>query len=192
MKEIYRKMEDGTLQEISGKISIIDGLTSTSSTDALSAKQGKILNDKIDAIPKCPFPIGGIYISVGNTDPSTHWAGTTWSKLSDGTFLMADSTGQKTAVAPELPNIAGSIGMYRGTVEAHNGVFKNSYQGTEWWKEMTDPTQAGNDCRIDFAAAKGQIKADGSYEKIEDSVYKNGGKIIPHGTIKVVMWERIA
>lgn len=45
-----------------GGISVVDNLNSTSSTDALSAKQGKVLNDKIKSLP---IYIGSQQIATG-------------------------------------------------------------------------------------------------------------------------------
>ena len=40
----------------------------------------------------CPFPVGGIYMSVDNTTPSTLWPGTSWLQLQDRFLLGAGST----------------------------------------------------------------------------------------------------
>ena len=36
----------------------------------------------------CPFPVGGIYISIASTDPSSIWAGTTWEQFAKGRTLV--------------------------------------------------------------------------------------------------------
>lgn len=74
---------------------VINNLTSTSTTDALSAAQGKILNDKIantytkseidskiassgiskDEILNLVYPVGSIYMSASNVSPSTFLGG---------------------------------------------------------------------------------------------------------------------
>lgn len=36
----------------------------------------------------CPFPVGGVYISIVSTDPSSIWAGTTWEQFAKGRTLV--------------------------------------------------------------------------------------------------------
>lgn len=36
----------------------------------------------------CPFPVGGIYISITSTNPSSIWAGTTWEQFAKGRTLV--------------------------------------------------------------------------------------------------------
>lgn len=40
----------------------------------------------------CPFPVGGIYISVDSANPSTIWGGTTWEAVASGRFLVGASS----------------------------------------------------------------------------------------------------
>lgn len=37
----------------------------------------------------CPFPVGGVYISASNVEPSALWPGTTWTRIAAGTFLVS-------------------------------------------------------------------------------------------------------
>lgn len=55
--KINDALEDFTPPEGGGSIEVVDSLTSTSTTDALSAKQGKVLNEKIEqAVNIIPIP----------------------------------------------------------------------------------------------------------------------------------------
>lgn len=36
----------------------------------------------------CPFPVGGVYISIASTNPSSIWAGTTWEQFAKGKTLV--------------------------------------------------------------------------------------------------------
>ena len=40
----------------------------------------------------CPFPVGGIYISIASTNPSSIWAGTTWEQFAAGRTLVGLDT----------------------------------------------------------------------------------------------------
>ena len=75
---------------------VIDNLTSTSTTDALSANMGKELNDKIDKIGDIDksqlldlvYPIGSLYMSMNATDPKDLFGGT-WERIKDR-FIYAN------------------------------------------------------------------------------------------------------
>lgn len=69
-------MDNGTERiEIGGKNEIQDNLTSTSSVDALSANQGKILKDYFDTT----YNTGNLIVS--STEPTTKVEGTIWIKV---------------------------------------------------------------------------------------------------------------
>lgn len=40
------------------------------------------------AQPDCPFPVGGVYISISSTNPSSIWSGTTWEQFATGKTLV--------------------------------------------------------------------------------------------------------
>ena len=40
----------------------------------------------------CPFPVGGVYISIASTNPSSIWAGTTWEQFAKGRTLVGLDT----------------------------------------------------------------------------------------------------
>lgn len=48
----------------------------------------------------CPFPVGGIYISVSSTSPSSLWSGTTWERIGVGRTLIS-AGGDDNAVVDE-------------------------------------------------------------------------------------------
>ena len=101
----YKDPTTGNFVELlTGSTEIIDNLDSTSKTSALSANQGKILNDKISEIETTVgditnqllekvYPVGAIYISVNSTSPATLFGGT-WEQIKDK-FLL--STGDSYA-----------------------------------------------------------------------------------------------
>lgn len=55
---------------------IKDNLTSSDIDKPLSAKQGSVLKTLIDTIALTIYPVGSIYMSVNDTDPSTLFGGT--------------------------------------------------------------------------------------------------------------------
>ena len=98
--------ENGVLN--ADKTTVIDNLTSTSTTDALSANMGKSLNEKIDNLEQIVgsinktqlldmvYPIGSLYMSMNATDPKDLFGGT-WERIKDR-FIYAngDSTASGT------------------------------------------------------------------------------------------------
>lgn len=87
---------------------IQDNLTSTSTTDSLSAKQGKALKDLIDNSPLTIYPVGSIYQSTNPTSPASLFGGT-WESISSGRVLMGadDAHAAGTTAESGLPNITG-------------------------------------------------------------------------------------
>ena len=96
---------------------IQDNLESDSSTSALSAKQGKVLDEKIDDIFDKVYPIGSIYMSVNSTNPSSLFGGTwvAWGtgrvpvgiNTSDTNFNTVEKTGGEkthTLTVNEMPS----------------------------------------------------------------------------------------
>jgi len=51
------------------------------------------ITEKVEKVfALCPFPVGGIYMSVDSTSPSTLWPRTTWTQLQDRFLLGAGSS----------------------------------------------------------------------------------------------------
>ena len=79
-----------------GSTQVIDSLTSTSKTDALSADAGRRLNEKIDEggginknqLLDMVYPIGSLYMSMNETDPSELFGGS-WERIKDR-FIYAN------------------------------------------------------------------------------------------------------
>lgn len=77
-----------------GSTQIIDILTSTSKTDALSADAGRRLNEKIDKginkeqLLDMVYPIGSLYMSMKDTSPASLFGGT-WEQIKDR-FIYAN------------------------------------------------------------------------------------------------------
>lgn len=109
------------------------------------------------------MPIGSIYLSVNNTNPSK-WFGGKWEKISTGRVLMGASSDSQlgTTVDSGLPNITGYVtprwsdSSGQGMIMAggYGGALYTSYSGTEnWWSKTTE--MGGNrDDRINFDASR--------------------------------------
>lgn len=78
----------------------------------------------------CPFPVGGIYISVSSTSPSSLWSGTTWERIGVGRTLVS-AGGDDGAVVDEN-NYTG-----RGTNTAEATYFPVGETGGELSHTLT-------------------------------------------------------
>lgn len=102
----------GNITSVITTSSIIDNLNSASTTDSLSANQGKILNETKATILDC-FPIGTIYTTVdGGLDPEEAFGGT-WSLLAS------------TVIDTEWQNFSYTDANYIGTSQS-------SYTMNKW------------------------------------------------------------
>lgn len=143
---------------------IVDNLNSSDANKILSAKQGKILSEKIDNIDlsyledginniseeldnfrntflNLVYPIGAVYLSLSSTNPGTLFGGT-WEQLKDrfllgaGSSYSVDSTG---GAATHNHNISpgkawATIGNYSETICFGAGM------GSQKWKDWTAST----------------------------------------------------
>ena len=150
---------------------VIDNLTSTSTTDALSANMGKELNDKINKIGGIDksqlldlvYPIGSLYMSMNETNPKDLFGGT-WERIKDrfiyanGDSTSSGATGGSTSHNHGLGSgfAAMNIGdggiQYQekqvgawGTNAAMNiGTSYDSYQTKSWGISLGGATDNGN------------------------------------------------
>lgn len=61
------------------------------------------------AVTSCPFPVGGIYLSVTDANPSETFPGTEWKSIGAGRVLQGadDAHAAGTEIEAGLPNITG-------------------------------------------------------------------------------------
>ena len=107
-------------------VGVVNSLTSTSTTDALSAYQGKVLNDKItntytkteidtklNDLINIIYPVGAVYISTIDTSPSILFTGTTWEAIGQGRTLIGAGTGTDSNGITQTFNAGDIGGEYR-------------------------------------------------------------------------------
>lgn len=134
----------------------------------------------------CPFPVGGIYISIDNTDPSTVWTGTTWALLTTGATLWGTATGGGEELAgqlPALPSIStNSTGSHTHTVSGSRTtgyyVPSGSYYGKDETTTQTTSSAGSHTHTVSYGAS---------------NVYgKSTGTVVRPTSIAVCMWQRTA
>lgn len=148
------------LQTVEGEIpSVTDNVTSTSAEDALSAKQGKLLNDRINNLAT-----RGRFLSLWNCVtglPLTNPSGTPYT-YQTGDFFIVSAVGA-TNYVPNGSSYTGqpSTTVYSGAIKVNDTIF---YDGTSW---MVLDTPAGA-------------------SDIQD-VYQNGSSVVSGGIAYVVV-----
>lgn len=138
----------------------------------------------------CPFPVGGVYISIASTDPSSIWAGTTWEQFakgrtlvgldtSDSNFNTIGQTGGKkthTLTPDEIP------------AHGHGMAHTHSYTGpnTGSWKVGT------NGKTHTWCTSTGSKTSGGASKTTTD----NAGGGLEHNNLQpyivVYMWKRVS
>ena len=141
------------------------------------------------AQPDCPFPIGGVYISIASTNPSSIWGGTTWEQFAkgktlvgcdadDSDFSSAGKTGGEkthTLTTDEIP------------AHGHGMAHTHSYTGpnTASWKVGTSTAHK-------WCTSTGS-KTSGEASK---TITDNAGSGSAHNNLQpyitVYMWKRVS
>lgn len=124
--------------------------------------------------PSCPFPIGAIYMTMDSANPSTLWAGTQWTKVTEGTFLAAAGTSTDYAIG----NSGGSNSVTLTTDElpSHSHTVKGVY-----YKRQTGTTDT-----------YGYISSSGNHSGQTEAT--GGGQAHENrpSYLAVAMWQRTA
>lgn len=115
----------------------------------------------------CPFPVGGIYISVSSTSPSSLWSGTTWERIGVGRTLIS-AGGDDNAVVDE------NTYTDRGTNIAEKHWFPVGEKGGEinhtlTTKEMPAHTHTIGSSGAHSHASQGRMEGSGTGANIFES-----------------------
>ena len=132
------------------------------------------------------YPVGAVYISVNNTNPSSLFGGT-WESIGAGRVLQgADSSHiGGTTIDAGLPNITGTFRIY--TADKNNEVPQNT--GTGAFTKTTDTTVSGESYKLQKHCPKFSFNAnDGATTK---GIYGNSTTVQPPAYC-VYMWKRTA
>ena len=138
-----------------GPSQIYDGIDSELTDWALSARQGKVLHDAINSVWNKIYPVGSIYMSIVESDPSTLFGGT-WERI-EGQFLIGCNetypNGTSGGVAntilgvANLPAHSHGVSITSGTQSAnhtHSGTTGNQSAGHQHWFEATSGGQSAD------------------------------------------------
>ena len=74
----------------------------------------------------CPFPVGGIYISVSSTNPSSLWAGTTWEQFATGRTLVGINTSDTNFDTVEKTGGAATVTLEVTEIPSHTHTISSS------------------------------------------------------------------
>ena len=132
------------------------------------------------------YPVGAVYISVNNTNPSSLFGGT-WESIGAGRVLQGADSSHKggTTINAGLPNITGTFRIY--TADKNNEVPQNT--GTGAFTKTTDTTVSGESYKLQRHCPKFSFNAnDGATTK---GIYGNSTTVQPPAYC-VYMWKRTA
>lgn len=165
--------------------------TTISTTDPTSSDggNGDIWITYGSAQSDCPFPVGGIYISVASTNPSSLWSGTTWEQFATGRTLVGINTSD-----PDF-NTAGQTGGKKThtltpdeiPAHGHGMAHTHSYTGpnTGSWKVGTGKAHT-------WCTSAGGKTSGGASKTTTD----NAGGGLEHNNLQpyivVYMWKRVS
>lgn len=132
------------------------------------------------------YPVGAVYISVNNTNPSSLFGGT-WESIGAGRVLQGADSSHKggTTINAGLPNITGTFRIY--TADKNDAVPQNT--GTGAFTKTTDTTVKGESYKLQRNCPKFSFNAnDGATTK---GIYGNSTTVQPPAYC-VYMWKRTA
>lgn len=106
---------------ITGSVSV-DGSVSAdatvSATDMIIANNLSIAG--FTTLINYLYPVGSVYINATDTNPATRFAGTTWSKISQGRFIVGIGTENDANGVPKSFGVGNNAGVYSMTIDASN------------------------------------------------------------------------
>lgn len=133
------------------------------------ANRLRFKKNNVDSWIDAYWPVGSIYLTVNNTNPSTYFGGT-WEKISTGRVLMGASNDSQlgTTIDSGLPNITGSFDPQWSDSSGGGVMFGEQYNGAiytsrpsdrgYWWASVTSEGPAGSSTqyktRMNFDAAR--------------------------------------
>lgn len=136
------------------------------------------------AVLRC-YPIGSIYLSLNDVNPSTKFGGT-WEKVGTGKCLwLADSNHSAgSEISAGLPNITGTNAPY-GIEPAYSAY--SVYEGAFFLSDDTGATN-GYGHTVNSAGSVKKIKFDASRS---NSIYGSSTTVQPPAYV-VIAWKRTA
>jgi len=129
-----------------------DHKTTPLSADNLNHIEEGIANayQDIAEIYKILFPIGAVYLTIGNTNPSTFFTGTTWTLLSDGYLrnnASAETGGSKNSGSTTLTTNQIPAHNHTGTAQAATAY------NTSYLARYNEGAVSGNDYIVSYGAS---------------------------------------
>lgn len=144
----------------------------------MADKRGKLKIGSDNFYPAPFFPIGSVYISVVNTNPST-WFGGTWVQFGQGKTLVGVNTSDTDFKTVKKTGGSKSLQKHNHSLKGNSSfpMVTSSYSGVQGW----------NICSDTAAGCNGGMLIDTT---VSDAGTGNSGNLQPY--ITVYFWERTA
>ena len=129
----------------------------------------------------CPFPIGSIYLSVTDANPSDTFPGTAWQSIGAGRVLQGvdDAHAAGTEIEAGLPNITGYVNRFYGEM----ATMKDATSGAFYPSDGYSKTYA-----VNWDYGKRAVSFDASRS---NAIYGKSNTVQPPA-LAVYMWQRTA
>lgn len=134
-------------------------------------------------VNNCPFPVGSIYLSVTNANPSASFPGTEWKSIGAGRVLQGadDAHAAGTEIEAGLPNITGGFAPWAEGAQTNitqpTGAFQNQASNQYGWGTVNGRDQ--DNAWIDFDASRCS------------AIYGKSNTVQPPA-LAVYIWQRTA
>lgn len=138
------------------------------------------------------YPIGSIYLSVNNTNPSEYFGGT-WTQVSQGRCLFGAGTlsgntyTAGTTVNAGLPNIDAKVGLFYSDYNLNNNDYQSFVTNPFYYNE-SESHGTGTNMSSGTADTQRLIRMNLSRA---NSIYGNSSTVQPNAFV-VYMWQRTA
>lgn len=156
--------------------------------------KGVQLKDDTGNIYPCPYyPVGSIYISVMNTNPSAFFGGV-WERFANGRVLVGVDENQSEFATVNKTGGNKNLQKHNHTMnDAGNHIHKTDYGETiavgRWQWQANSSTYAANDNQNGYLL-RGMGYAGNHNHTINNSGSGDSGNLQPY--IAVYMWRRVS
>lgn len=137
----------------------------------------------------CPFPVGGIYISIASTDPSSIWSGTTWEQFAKGRTLVGLDTSDSnfTTIGQTGGEKTHTLTPTEIPAHGHGMAHTHSYTGpnTGSWKVGTGKAHT-------WCTSAGGKTSGAASKTTTDNAGGGGSHNNLQPYIVVYMWKRVS
>lgn len=132
-------------------------------------------------VASCPFPVGGIYLSGTDANPSETFPGTEWKSIGAGRVLQGvdDAHAAGTEIEAGLPNITGYMNRFYGEMATFGDTTSGAFYPSNGYSKTY---------HVNWDSGKRAVSFDASRCS---AIYGKSDTVQPPA-LAVYMWQRTA